>query len=307
MFRFFVILMSLFVFLSNSSYSFAEGNITDDAKNVKEVKNKSELKKVKIKKLQLAILDLKINTDKLNSVIGESISAVLAAELALKGQEKYNVMSRNEMKGLIQHQTQAQLLGCDDPKCASDLGKLAAADQIVTSSLGLLGDKWIFSVELVDVSKGLVLSRQNVAWSGSESGLVDLCRPYVTKLLRGSEAENYKGAAEVITNEKNAVIHVDNNEIGKSPLDIIPKLPIGKHSIKVSKSGFLPYQSEFVVNNNETTLLQVQLVDESTLKPWYYKWWVWTGAAVLIGGSITTAVMLREDPSTSLSIHSALP
>jgi hypothetical protein len=35
-------------------------------------------------------------------------------------------------------------------------------------------------------------------------------------------------------------------------------------------------------------------VDEDSLKPWYKKWWVWTGAAALVGGSVATAILLQN-------------
>jgi hypothetical protein len=53
-----------------------------------------------------------------------------------------------------------------------------------------------------------------------------------------------------------------------------------------------------VVHRNETTLLQAELVDEDRLKPWYQKWWVWTGAAALVAGSIAAAAMLENSETT---------
>ena len=65
--------------------------------------------------------------------------------------------------------------------------------------------------------------------------------------------------------------------------------------------------NDVVVFKNETTLLQAELIDESTLKPWYMKWWVWAGAAALVGGAVGTAVILAPDGTTDLSAEVGLP
>ena len=68
--------------------------------------------------------------------------------------------------------------------------------------------------------------------------------------------------------------------------------------MQVKKPGFLLYDQDVVINHRETTLLQVELVDEDSLKPWYKKWWVWTGAAALVGGAVTTAILLQSTDTT---------
>ena len=68
----------------------------------------------------------------------------------------------------------------------------------------------------------------------------------------------------------------------------------------------MPYEADLVVNRNETTLLQISLVDESSLKPWYYKWWVWTSAGALLVGGVTLAYLL-QDNTTAIVITSPLP
>jgi len=53
--------------------------------------------------------------------------------------------------------------------------------------------------------------------------------------------------------------------------------------------------------------LAIRLIDEDSIKPWYAKWWFWTGTAAVVGGAITAAVMLRDKPSTTVDIRSPLP
>ena len=83
---------------------------------------------------------------------------------------------------------------------------------------------------------------------GDASGLVELCRPYVARLIEGSQAEDWEGKLELLASEEGAVVYLDDAEVGASPLPIQSALAIGKHRLRVSKDGYLPYEGDLVVN-----------------------------------------------------------
>ena len=198
-------------------------------------------------------------------------------------------------------------MGCVDDNCLVDIAKLASADFMVTSNIGKIGDEWVFTLELVDVARGQVIRRQATTWVGAPKGLVELCRPYVSRLVEGSKASDYKGAVQILSNEEGAVVHLDEKPIGETPVELFPDLAIGRHRGQIKKDGFLLYKNDVVVFKNETTLLQAELIDEASLKPWYMKWWVWAGAAALVGGAVGTAVILAPEGTTDISPEIGLP
>ncbi len=260
-----------------------------------------------IKKLRLAVMDVNLQAKDIDPIVAESISSVLAAELSLRGADRYEVVSRNDLRNLMQQQVEAQLLGCNEPKCLSGVGAAASADHMVTATLGKIEESLVFTLELFDVSRSIVISRQSVSWQGPQSGIVELCRPYVARLLDGPQAKEYQGGLELIVTEEDATVHLNDREPSQSPMAPVGELPIGKHSLQIVKDGYLPYKTDFVVNRNETTLLTVQLIDEDSIKPWYAKWWFWTGTAAVVGGAITAAVLLRDNPSTTADFEMPLP
>lgn len=247
----------------------------------------------------LGLMDVQVTAANLDPMVAESLSAVLAAELATASRNRYQVISRNELHRILVQQVEAQQLGCVEPSCLADLGKLAAADFIVTGTIGEMGEEWVFSLELIDVRVSQVLRRQALTWQGSAAGLIEVCRPMVLRLIDGSAAAQYRGGLQILSNEAGAVVHVDDEAIGETPIELYPNLPIGRHRIKINKPGYLHYTTDVVVHRNETTLLQAQLVDEGSLQPWYRKWWVWTGAAALVAGSVTAAAMLHNPDTTA--------
>ena len=256
---------------------------------------------------RLAVTNVNVQAEELDELVGESVSAVLAAELASISRGRYRVISRNDLKSIIGQQVEAQQMGCVDENCLVDIAKLASADFMVTSNIGKIGDEWVFTLELVDVARGQVIRRQATTWVGAPRGLVELCRPYVSRLVEGSKASDFKGAVQILANEEGAVVHLDEKAIGETPVELFPDLAIGRHRVQIKKDGFLLYKNDVVVFKNETTLLQAELVDESSLKPWYMKWWVWAGAAALVGGAVGTAVILAPEGTTDISPEIGLP
>ncbi|MBT6176277.1 MAG: PEGA domain-containing protein [Deltaproteobacteria bacterium] len=245
-------------------------------------------------KFKLAVMDVEVTAPELDPLIGESMSSVLAAELAARSRGRFDVISRGDMRMMVGQVVEAQQLGCTDPSCLMDLGKLSSAEKMVTARIAKIGEDLVFTLELVDLVNGIVIARQAASWKGDPRGLVELCRPYLARLIEGSGADQYMGQLQVLANQDEAVVHLDNIEVGATPVELYPKIPIGRHRVQVKKPGFLLFNQDVVINHRETTLLQVELVDEDSLKPWYKKWWVWTGAAALVGGSVATAILLQN-------------
>ena len=256
--------------------------------------------------VRLAIMDMKMTSPDLDPLVGETLAAVLSAEVNAQAGNRFTVISRNDLRALVGQQIEAQELGCDEPRCIADLGKAAAAHQMLTSSIGKVGEDWVLTLELVDVEKSMVLERQATTWRGEPQGLVELVRPMLTFLL-DTNAQAYRGNLEVIGAQEGALVHLDEEERGNLPIPLLKDLGIGRHRLKVFKSGFVPYEADLVIQRDETTLLQVQLIDESTLKPWYMSAWVWGGTATLIAGALTTAYLLQPETSTTIRVHSPLP
>ena len=249
-------------------------------------------------KFKLAVMDVEVTAPELDPLIGESMSSVLAAELAARSRGRFDVISRGDMRMMVGQVVEAQQLGCTDPSCLMDLGKLSSAEKMVTARIAQIGEDLVFTLELVDLVNGIVIARQAASWKGDPRGLVELCRPYLARLIEGSGADQYMGQLQVLANQDEAVVHLDNVEVGSTPIELYPNVAIGRHRVQVKKPGFLLYDQDVVINHRETTLLQVELVDEDSLKPWYKKWWVWTGAAALVGGSVATAILLQNNETS---------
>ena len=80
---------------------------------------------------RLAVTNVNVQAEELDELVGESVSAVLAAELASISRGRYRVISRNDLKSIIGQQVEAQQMGCVDENCLVDIAKLASNHETV--------------------------------------------------------------------------------------------------------------------------------------------------------------------------------
>lgn len=257
----------------------------------------------------VAVLDLRSSQE--TEASARALSVLVTSEVAAT--PGYKAVSRNDLRNLLAHQSDAQMLGCDDVKCMSDIAKLAAADLLVAGTVEKIKDAYVFSLQLIDPVQAKVLERQAATWSDSPDRLVELARPMVARILAGTEGQNMIGELEIIAPD-NAVLTLDGESLGLAPLGHpVKHLSTGPHTVEASLDGFVSYKHQVVIINNERSLVRVDLVDADSLKPWYSRWWVWGsvgGGLALVGGA-TAAVLAyqatQNTPPTRLDLVGELP
>ena len=250
---------------------------------------------------RVAVRDVELGDPSLPKLLGDSLSSVIASELQARSQGRFEVMSKGDLRRLISRQEEALMMGCNDASCLMDLASLAEADNLITASVNKLGERTILTIELLDAKLQTVLRRQAIAWRGDPSGLVELARACLAWIIEGPEAGKLRGNLQVVADQDKAAVFINGKSQGETPIDLFPDLTIGLHEVRINKDGFVPFDAPVVVNPGETTLLQATLIDESTLRPWYMSWWVWSGATVLVGGA-TTAIVMNQGYGGSIPL-----
>ena len=257
----------------------------------------------------VAVLDLKPSGPEAAAAAG-ALTTMLAAEAAaLNG---YRSISRNEIKSILAHQADAQLLGCAEVRCAADVAQLINADVLITGQVDKVGGATVVSLSLIDAGDKdsdtgpAVLSRQEAAWRGSDDGLLLLARPLVQRIFDGANAGNHVGTVEVFV-EDDALVIVDGKEVGAAPLQPLRNLPTGVHTLTVTKGGRVSQTFDVVLARNETTIARVELVEESLFdQPWF---WAAAGGVVLVAGGtaagITTYAFLNQENPTRVVLGKA--
>jgi hypothetical protein len=243
----------------------------------------------------VAVLDLKPTGGA--EAQASALTTMLTAEIA--GLDGYKAVSRNELKAILSHSADAQLAGCAEVQCMTDVAQLVSATRIVAGEVQKLEGATAISLSLVDTSAGeaRILARQDAAWRGSDDDLLLLARPLTQRLFDSSNAATHTGAVELFATEGAAVV-LDGKEAGTTPLSApLRDLPTGAHRIELRRDGYLPQTLDVVVARNETTLARADLVEV----PLFEQTWFWVAAAgvVVATGGTAAAVVAFNLPKSA--------
>ena len=172
------------------------------------------------------------------------VSADVAANVAeivtisLSRLPGYSVISKQDLRSMIDFDEQRQLLGCNDPKCMSDIGSTLGVDYIVTGSVGKLGDEYLLNLSALDTLEGKAFGRAE-ARASNLTTLAATTRQAVLNLMRSNvkfEAFSGKGGLFVASSPAGATVFLDGaKQKGKTPLDL-GDVSAGNHILRVVKN-----------------------------------------------------------------------
>ena len=208
------------------------------------------------------------------------------------------VISRDDIAAMLSFNADKQRLGCEDEGCMAEIGGALGVDKLIVGQAGRMSDdssEYIVNLRLMDVRKNEVENRVTESFRGEEEQLLHAVRHAVRSLL-GIDVKG-AGRLAVTSNEDAAAVFVDDLEKGKAPMPPLPDLSVGRHTIRLAKSGFYDWQSDFYVDPSETTATWAQLKPRP--QAWYQKWWVWTIAGVVVAGAGSTAILLTRPAATT--------
>jgi hypothetical protein len=248
----------------------------------------------------VAVLDLKGGEGA--AAQAGALTTMLTAEVS--AHDGYRAVSRNELQALLAHQSTAQLVGCDEPRCMADVAHLVNADFVVSGSVEKLEGATVVGLTLMDAGNdaagATIVSRQKAAWRGSDDELLLVMRPLVQRLFDATNAHTHIGAVEVFVPE-GAHLVLDDKDLGTAPVNAIRDLPTGVHRLQIAKDGYANEVVDLVVSRNETTIVRVDLEEIPLLEqPWF--WATAGGVALVAAGTaagITTYALVTATPPPS--------
>ncbi|MCK5687854.1 PEGA domain-containing protein, partial [Myxococcota bacterium] len=228
--------------------------------------------------------------------IAQNLTQILSTEV--KRVEGTSVIGRDDLLAMIQLDSDKSMLGCDDDSCMAELGGALGVDKLIVGNVGKLAESYVITLRLINARQAVVDNRVTESFKGEEDQLIRAVRHASRKLL-GIETE-HQGKIVVTSSQEEAKIHIDNEVRGTLPLPPIDKLLPGRHSVRVSKSGFYDWQGDFYVEPNETTVVWSQLKERPA--KWYQKWWVWSAVGGVVAIGATAAVMMIQPDATTSNV-----
>ncbi len=134
-------------------------------------------------------------------VLTRMIDQLLLSELAHA--ELGRVVSSGDLARLIEQERLKDLLDCDEVRCLSEIGGALDTDWIVTSSLGRMGGRYLFSLRVFSTGDGETLAMVNEALD-NEPQLLDAAPRMTRQLLREASGAAPQGPPTFFTAELSA-------------------------------------------------------------------------------------------------------
>jgi hypothetical protein len=101
------------------------------------------------------------------------------------------------------------------------------------------------------------------------------------------------GALDVRADRSGSAVAVDGIDVGGAPVTV--RRPAGRYHVTVRKAGFVPFETDAVLEAGGRVELSAPLVPEKT--PITKTWWFWTIAgSVVTLATVTTYFVTRPDP-----------
>lgn len=201
----------------------------------------------------------------------------------------------------------AVLRGCTgEPECLAAIGKKLGVQFMVSGTVAALGDSYVIDLKLVEVATGKEVRRVEEPLSGSPDELIEAVRVAAYRLFA---PDQLKGSISVLADVNGAQVFLDGKPMGKTPIaQSLANLSVGKHSLRISASGYSDFLQDVEVRFQKTTQVMVSLqraraagplgppgsgppIDAPV--PWYATTWGYVGigvAAVTVGVLVGYAI-----------------
>ncbi|MCC7380207.1 MAG: hypothetical protein IT384_00145 [Deltaproteobacteria bacterium] len=235
-----------------------------------------------------------------------SLTQILTVEV--KQVPGTKVIARDDIRAVLDLETQKELLGCGDSNsCLAEIGGALGVDYLVAGHVGRIAETHVVALRLIDPNTLEVRSRVTESFVGPEDQLVGALRFAVRKLF-GLDATK-PGELALSAGEGTGAVFIDGLPAGdvSQPLR---GLPPGRHNLRIVDPDYLPWKGDVYVQPGRTDL-SVVLEDRPTR--WYQSWIFWTsvvGAAAIAGGTaigLSVAGATAGTPTHAFGFEASLP
>lgn len=190
---------------------------------------------------------------------------------------------------------QKQLLGCTEQQCLGQFAGLVDAQRLISGSVTRVSDKYVVSMQLIDVVNGRVMERVTQECTATPEALMATVRKAVPGLF---------GVVSTITlwnQPEQATVYLDGRLIGRTPVGIVPVRTGGTHKVEVLGPTITPWAAELEVAPGAELRLRAanrsfsELESEATSRRYWGYGLLGGGLAALIaGGGLYTGALSSD-------------
>lgn len=237
------------------------------------------------KRLSIAVGDL--SAQGVPKDVAATLTDIVASELSKF--KVFDIITSQEVQEMLSHEQQKQLVGCEsDISCLTEIGGALGARFLAIGSVGKLGETYIINLQLVDVRRARITSREKSEMLKSADAIPASAARLVQKLVRPL-LEAKQGFLSLSCSEEGANVKVDDTLVGVTPLERLD-VNWGPHTVKVEREGFIAYARDIDVESGRTSRLDVRLIPSQEFIEKYetraktFRTLAWTSSGLALAG-----------------------
>jgi len=248
---------------------------------------------------QVAVIDFQAS--------GASASLAGAATGAVSSEldrlQVFKVVTSEAIRGMLALERQKQVLGCsaDSAACLAEIGGALGVDYLVSGRVialgGAKGAPTTFTLEITLSSVKRATREGSALEAGAtEAALIALVPRAVGKLTARLLASR-TGKLVVTASESGAVVKVDDQARGTTPLPGPLEVPSGPRALSVEKRGFVAWQADVVIQAGKMTEEAVTLMPSPDFIEAYesrarrMRIGAWTATGLAVAGAAAAAYL----------------
>jgi hypothetical protein len=154
-----------------------------------------------------------------------------------------DVVTAADVRSFLKISQQQMLMGCKEERCLTEFGNLLDLQQAISGGVQTVGEKYLVSLQLLDMVNGGVVRRVSQECEAKAEALLQTTRLVVPALF------GVVGRITLWNQPEQGEIYLNGRIVGKTPTDqpIVVHAP-GMHALKVEGPGMTPWRTEIVVN-----------------------------------------------------------
>ena len=247
--------------------------------------------------LKLAVMPLSARG--VPAATADAMTQILSAEL--NGIESVSVISRDDIKAMLDKVQVESELGCtDNMECVVEIGAALGLSKLVAGTVGKIEEAYVISLQLIDTRQAEVVNRVLESFEGDADELKHAIKLGAYQLT-GVDYKGRPGRVAFTFNVDDAEVRLGAQKLSLRGSELaLGKLTPGRYSLRVipDPDDYYPLQTDIYVAPGGANVRTFSVRETPT--PWYGSWWFWTAVGVVVAGAAgTTIVLLNQDaPST---------
>ena len=162
-----------------------------------------------------------------------------------------------------------QQSGCTTDECAVQIGQLLGVQQLISGSIGKIGDIYSISIKIIDIETSEIINREVYDCPCKPDELLTIGIKNAISNISGSiqkeevnqnnnVTKSSEGIVEIYSTPSNVRVHIGSKYVGKTPLTLTD-YPQGNYTLMLIHPSYKTYRNKLNISDGEGQVLNIQL------------------------------------------------